>query len=376
MNEVGNIIKNARISKKISQEELANKLGVTRQAISNWENNKNLPDIMIIFTLCKELDINEDNSLNNNEQIIKSEKRKIKKKTIIICIFIIILFLFIISLLFLVIKRNQFEVYNISLDSEKFKITNGIFIKSKINNYLLIDSIDTNEQIYSVKIYSLTDKKENLIFETESGDYIIINEGYGYSEYFSDIDEDYENLYIEILTITNNNINKYDYQLKLDVIMKSKSLLYLKNDRISETEDNNLETDKDEIMDLQDNLFSNGYEYESNQSRFVKNNEDNSNFYYSSFSNVLSYSQIIDENIISIKYYINNNYIEGRLYSKEKSKYTMEYYYFLDNNEAEKFSCFFGECDNYEKYNKFILEEWNSIMGKSNLTKGASKTCF
>ena len=46
---IGNQIKKYREQLKISQEELADKIFVTRQTISNWENNKNYPDIKIII---------------------------------------------------------------------------------------------------------------------------------------------------------------------------------------------------------------------------------------------------------------------------------------------------------------------------------------
>ena len=42
---IGNQIKKYREQLNISQEELADKIFVTRQTISNWENNKNYPDI-------------------------------------------------------------------------------------------------------------------------------------------------------------------------------------------------------------------------------------------------------------------------------------------------------------------------------------------
>ena len=42
---IGSQIKNYREQLKISQEELADRIFVTRQTISNWENNKNYPDI-------------------------------------------------------------------------------------------------------------------------------------------------------------------------------------------------------------------------------------------------------------------------------------------------------------------------------------------
>ena len=41
--EIGKQIKKYRIAMKLSQEELAEKNIVSRQTISNWENNKKLP---------------------------------------------------------------------------------------------------------------------------------------------------------------------------------------------------------------------------------------------------------------------------------------------------------------------------------------------
>ena len=49
----GEQIKKLRADEKLTQQKMADELGVTRQAISNWENNKNLPDIeMIIIIAC------------------------------------------------------------------------------------------------------------------------------------------------------------------------------------------------------------------------------------------------------------------------------------------------------------------------------------
>ena len=43
--EIGKQIKKYRTEMKLSQEELAEKIFVSRQTISNWENNKNYPDV-------------------------------------------------------------------------------------------------------------------------------------------------------------------------------------------------------------------------------------------------------------------------------------------------------------------------------------------
>ncbi len=44
-------IKRLRKENNLTQEEMAKKLNVTRQAISNWENNRNLPDFEMIILI-------------------------------------------------------------------------------------------------------------------------------------------------------------------------------------------------------------------------------------------------------------------------------------------------------------------------------------
>lgn len=45
MSEISNSIKTLRKENNLSQDQLAEKLYVTRQAVSNWENGKNQPDL-------------------------------------------------------------------------------------------------------------------------------------------------------------------------------------------------------------------------------------------------------------------------------------------------------------------------------------------
>lgn len=51
--EVGNMIQNKRREMKLSQDELASKLYITRQALSKWENGTSIPSIDSLFELCK-----------------------------------------------------------------------------------------------------------------------------------------------------------------------------------------------------------------------------------------------------------------------------------------------------------------------------------
>lgn len=43
------------------QEQFAEKLNVTRQAVSNWENNRNLPDIEMLILIAQTFHISLDN---------------------------------------------------------------------------------------------------------------------------------------------------------------------------------------------------------------------------------------------------------------------------------------------------------------------------
>ena len=46
--DIGSKIKAARLEKKLTQEQVAEILGVSRQTISNWENEKSYPDIISV----------------------------------------------------------------------------------------------------------------------------------------------------------------------------------------------------------------------------------------------------------------------------------------------------------------------------------------
>lgn len=45
----GDVIKNLRLSYNLSQVQLANKLSVSKQTVSNWENNNILPSIEMSY---------------------------------------------------------------------------------------------------------------------------------------------------------------------------------------------------------------------------------------------------------------------------------------------------------------------------------------
>ena len=69
-------IKKYRTSMNISQEELAENVYVTRQTISNWENNKSYPDIHSLLLLSTLFNISLDQLIKGDIEIMKEEINK------------------------------------------------------------------------------------------------------------------------------------------------------------------------------------------------------------------------------------------------------------------------------------------------------------
>lgn len=90
--KIGQKLKDARIRSGFTQEYAAEKINVSRQTISNWENEKSYPDIMSVIELSSLYSVSLDNllkgdqkmieHLKENTDIVKSSKKLI---TAIIC---------------------------------------------------------------------------------------------------------------------------------------------------------------------------------------------------------------------------------------------------------------------------------------------------
>ena len=85
--EIGSRLKNARNEKGMTQEHVAGLLGVSRQTISNWENNKSYPDIISVIKMSGfysvSLDhlLKEDNIMNQNyQEFLEESTNTVKAK--------------------------------------------------------------------------------------------------------------------------------------------------------------------------------------------------------------------------------------------------------------------------------------------------------
>lgn len=71
--EIAEQIKNHRMQLQLSQEELAKRIYVSRQTISNWENEKSYPDIHSLLLLSNLFGVPVD-------ELIKGDLKKMKQE--------------------------------------------------------------------------------------------------------------------------------------------------------------------------------------------------------------------------------------------------------------------------------------------------------
>ena len=71
--ELGKQIKRYRMEANLSQEELADKVFVSRQTISNWENDKNYPDINSLVLMSEVFHVSLDHLVKGDLERMKKE---------------------------------------------------------------------------------------------------------------------------------------------------------------------------------------------------------------------------------------------------------------------------------------------------------------
>jgi transcriptional regulator with XRE-family HTH domain len=100
--KIGKFIADCRKEKKITQEQLAEKLFITDRAVSKWERGLSLPDADKMLDLCNILDINvnelligekidmKDNEKKTEELLIQMAKlEELKNKKLLACMWVL-----------------------------------------------------------------------------------------------------------------------------------------------------------------------------------------------------------------------------------------------------------------------------------------------
>lgn len=161
--EIGKKILELRKIKHITQEELAESVGVTRQTISNWELGESSPDLKQSKELSKVFNISLDELVDNNiKDIVVSKINNTEKLSKIIVkilkIIAILLLLFMVGIICITVLFNYFEAspvsesigINCTINNEVYiyEVTTDINNSHKITNFYTTDNnlrIDIND---------------------------------------------------------------------------------------------------------------------------------------------------------------------------------------------------------------------------------------
>ncbi len=167
-NEFGKLIKEIRKKNNLTQKDLADKYNVTYQAVSKWENGKNMPDVSLIKEISKDFNVSMDDLLDGKYNT-NNKKKYIKWIIIGIMIFILAVIL---TILFN--KSSDFEFKTLSSNCDNFNISGSIsYNKNKsaiyVTNITYCGEEDSN--IYKKIDCTLYEKNNNM--NTKISSYII-----------------------------------------------------------------------------------------------------------------------------------------------------------------------------------------------------------
>ena len=111
----GQQIKDLRKKEGLTQEQFALKLNVRRQAVSNWENDKNLPNLELLILMSSVFSISLDQlilggtAMNNMTEKLVKNGREGRRTQMHLTITIIGSFLMVLGLVCFIIKANSVE---------------------------------------------------------------------------------------------------------------------------------------------------------------------------------------------------------------------------------------------------------------------------
>lgn len=193
LDKIGKFIALNRKNKGLTQEQLAEKLGVTNKTVSRWETGKYMPDLSLLKPLSEELGITLNELLSGEkleeEKIIESAEKSListidytdkeikkTKKTFTIILTMIIIFIAMVVTLFIIdmnrIRNNKpvfFSTWGyyyappIDLEPQRIEIALKDYLVEKGDNEYKRN--DNEKTFVSMKIYLIEEKENDSIFD-------------------------------------------------------------------------------------------------------------------------------------------------------------------------------------------------------------------
>lgn len=239
--KVGKFIENLRKEKGLTQQDLADILSVSNQAVSKWEGGRNLPDIAIQRAICDTFNITME-ELHAGERDIKkrNKTKKIRKENKIFSIALMcIVPVMVFFVVYFIINFRALKIYysNSQITNEENSIRANLLI-FKLPRKLIIFINNIYPYNYEVKDSDLLDLK------LYSGNKKLLNSSMIKNDIFEidalTFDPNNVKLMLNIESVTGEK-RKFQREVKLvkytsndrnDDKYKNKSLMILSNDVI------------------------------------------------------------------------------------------------------------------------------------------------
>lgn len=239
--KVGKFIENLRKEKGLTQQDLADILSVSNQAVSKWEGGRNLPDIAIQRVICDTFNITME-ELHAGERDIKkrNKTKKIRKENKIFSIALMcIVPVMVFFVVYFIINFRALKIYysNSQITNEENSIRANLLI-FKLPRKLIIFINNIYPYNYEVKDSDLLDLK------LYSGNKKLLNSSMIKNDVFEidtlTFDPNNVKLILNIESVTGEK-RKFQREVKLvkytsndrnDDKYKNKSLKFLSNDEI------------------------------------------------------------------------------------------------------------------------------------------------
>lgn len=365
IDKIGNFICELRKEQKLTQDELAEKIHVSRQAVSKWERGITVPDsgTLILLSEIFDITINEilagerinkynEKNINNKVSLSLYADNTNKLKKIKILVFLIILIILAFLLYYFINSYRAIRVYTISGFGKNVEITNGIFVRTNEKLYFRIGDINTlnDKKIENFILYYNIDKVVYEILNSTNRNLAFVDYK-GYDEYLDSSKLSY---------VLNNLSLKVKYSDETEEVIKlnlkedyiNDSFIFLKTMKIKNNDKkiiDYLNTDYNNII----NSITKKYKKKDDTYIYSFNDEEEITIFYHPEAKIIkmvkfSKGKIIEEWILEINF-------EKLIYNNYEKNYNFE---FVEN----KINCVKGECTNTQtKCNEFFNKINHSI---------------
>ncbi len=362
-NNFSTFIKELRMEKGLSQEELAKALYVHRTTVNKWENDNVIPLNDKLLLIADYFDISVDELLNGkrsdinnasltrNNTIVELIKSKTRSQKLLIYSVLVTLIIILCFLAYYFISNyNSIKLYRVYGENENIRTRDGLLFFSKDKFYFRPGNFyDDNDNIVSVDLIRLYyfDGNDNEVILLTGSDKELYIEKEKSRETF--IDRIYKNEKFYMDACYKNSCQKMELSYFND--FSNDNLI---NDEVENKSVRKINMKVKSKDDLINSLIQNGFTFNENDMSYVKNDDDVV-YSYLTLADVIYINSVKKESNFLLKIYLNTNTIivdENINLDNMKNIYISDY----TNKKDKNYKTFKKYYDNYlSKYFRNFL---------------------